>query len=51
VICMWLADATATTLSVAALQSRMVCYFGAGLPRLSWKRGCEMRVCVDVNFH
>jgi len=36
---MGLADATATPSSVASLKSRLVCLSGAGLPRLSWKRG------------
>jgi len=33
------ADATATPLSVAAVKARMVYLSGAGLPRLSWKKG------------
>jgi len=33
------ADATATPSSLASLKSRMVYLSGAGLPRLSWKRG------------
>ena len=41
--CKWfaygLADVTATPSSLAPVKSRMVYLFGAGLPRLSWKKG------------
>jgi len=33
------ADAAATPSSLAAIKSRMVYVSGAGLPRLSWKKG------------
>jgi len=33
------ADATATPSSLASVKSRMVYLSGAGLPRLSWKKG------------
>jgi len=39
------ANATATPSSLASVKSRMVCLSGAGLPRLSWKKG---HVCVCV---
>jgi len=32
-------DATATPSSLASVKSRMVYLSGAGLPRLSWKKG------------
>jgi len=42
--CKWFAygpaDATATPSSLASVKSRMVYLYGAGLPRLSWKKGC-----------
>jgi len=42
--CKWFAygtaDATATPSSLASVKSRMVYLSGAGLPRLSWKKGC-----------
>jgi len=42
--CKWFAygsaDAIATPSSLASLKSRMVYLSGAGLPRLSWKKGC-----------
>jgi len=41
-----LADATATPSSRASLKSRMVCLSGAGLSRLSWKRGRWIGVCL-----
>ena len=41
-----LADATATPSSLASLKSRMVYFSGAGLSRLSWKRGRYMGVCL-----
>jgi len=34
------ADTTATPLSLAPVKSWMVYFSGAGLPRLSWKKGC-----------
>ena len=34
------ADATATQSSLAPVKSRMVYLSSAGLPRLSWKKGC-----------
>jgi len=41
--CKWFAygpaDATAIPSSLAPVKSRMVCLSGAGLPRLSWKKG------------
>ena len=41
--CKWfaygLADATATPSSLAPVKSRIVYFSGAGLPRLSWKKG------------
>jgi len=37
-ICIFAADATATP-SLAPVKSRMVYLSGAGLPRLSWKKG------------
>jgi len=41
--CKWFAygptDATATQSSLAPVESRMLCLSGAGLPRLSWKKG------------
>jgi len=33
------ADATATPLSLVSLTSRMIYFNGAGLHRLSWKKG------------
>jgi len=43
VSCKWFAydpaDAIATPSSLAPVKSRMVCLSGAGLPRLSWKKG------------
>ena len=43
VCCKWFsygpADATATLSSLATVKSRMVYLSGAGLPRLSWKKG------------
>jgi len=42
--CKWFAygpaDATATSSFLAPVKSRMVYLSGAGLPRLSWKKGC-----------
>jgi len=35
------ADATATPSSLAPIKSRMVYLFGAGLPRLSWKKAVK----------
>jgi len=34
------ADAIATLFTLAPVKSRMVYLSGAGLPRLSWKKGC-----------
>ena len=46
--CKWFAhgpaDATATPSPLASLRSRMVCLSGAGLPRLSWKKGRQIGV-------
>jgi len=45
------ADGTATPSSLASLKSRVVYHSGAGLPRLSWKRGRETELqhtwCLD----
>jgi len=42
--CKWFAygpaDTTVTPSSLVAVKSRMVYLSGAGLPRLSWKKGC-----------
>ena len=50
--CKWFAygpaDATATPSSLAPLKSRMVHISGAGLPRLSWKKGHKTSVAVVV---
>jgi len=50
--CKWFAygfaDATATPSSLAPVKSKMVYLSGAGLPRLSWKKGREMDVVVLV---
>jgi len=49
--CRWVvygpADATATPSSLASLKSRMVLCFWCRLIKLSWKRGCEMGVCLS----
>ena len=45
------ADATATPSSRATLKSRMVYLSGAGLARLSWKRGCYKRVVVHMFYN
>jgi len=39
-------SATATPSSVAPVKSRVVYLYGAGLPRLSWKKGRETDVVV-----
>jgi len=39
-ICICPADATATPSSLAQVKSRTVYLSAAGLPRLSWKKGC-----------
>ena len=44
------ADATATPSCLVPAKSRMVYLFGAGLPRLSWKKplnGCSSVVAVS----
>ena len=50
--CKWfaygLADATATSSSLAPVKSRMVNIAGAGLPKLSWKKGRQTDVVVVV---
>jgi len=42
------ADATATLRSLAPVKSTMVYLSGAGLPRLSWKKGRKTDVAVIV---
>jgi len=40
------ADAIATPSSLAPVKSRMVYLYGAGLPRLSWKKAVKTGVVV-----
>ena len=50
--CNWIAcgpaDATATSSSLAPVKSKIVYLSGAGLPKLSWKKGHQMDIVVVV---